>query len=698
MCEPVAAPETASFGTGCALWLQVVVGGQPQFGQTPLWGSLNRARKELGRSDLRLSAVQAPALARALGVTYAAVGTLRGTGLHLVLTYQLLQVPTGAPAGSAITLKGTQAQIAAVLPEMARTLVKELKRTGGTFPLSTDLSSADLQELGTLRWQTAARTDAQQARLGAMAAHSPVAGLVNLNRAAGGSAPHFRSAAATLLAQAGNNPLVWGVIAKRKNLLLPLNAAQLSALTGRYPQNSTLAEVECFRYQLIQDHTLEMQAAERAVKAAPQNPDGWLILAETASRVAGDERQGRVFDALSPSEAEVLGRLYSLAEAAAQQAVRLDPKYAAAWKQLAEAATFNSHTAVADHALETAYKLSQDKSDVYDWALEMYQPKWNDDPEKLGRFAYLAAADTSLDADEVLNVARELKYSGFPDMRTSLLTGFLTRKRTFLASHPNDGQAHFEMAAVLEGSGNQQDAASEYQRAAVLLPERASLHHCFGQFLERQHSYDAAAVQLREALKIDPDDPEGYYFLSYCQDQMGHSEEAVQDLKTALGLSPAYGKAYGALANQLVEQNKMTEAIADYRAAIRFGDASQSNYANLTNALDRDGQYDQAITTGTAAINLFGQAIVHIYADGSPNIYDNVADAYLHQQEWGRALAMSQAAIDFNDNDPTAHEVLAEAYLGQNRKADAQTEWKKVLTLNSDKEKVIAEKFLKQYP
>ena len=75
-----------------------------------------------------------------------------------------------------------------------------------------------------------------------------------------------------------------------------------------------------------------------------------------------------------------------------------------------------------------------------------------------------------------------------------------------------------------------------------------------------------------------------------------------------------------------------------------------------------------------------------------------MANAYLIKKAWNQSLAMSNAALALDANDSLAHENLAEAYLGTGRIAEAQAEWRKVLTFNDARMKAEAEGYLKKYP
>lgn len=690
--EPVTAtgdPDGAGFGAGCALWLQLAVGGQPQMGQTPLWEALARARTELGRADLQLSPADAPKLAAILGVTHVAVGALGGAEPHRTLTYRLLQAPAGTPVGAPMTLSGTRAQIAEGLPQLARTLARRLGVAAPAVPASTGLTADDLRLLGQIRGQDAP-SDAQQARLDALAARSALAGLVNLSRGAAVTNARFNAATQTLLAQAGDNALVWGEIAGQKPLALLPHAAQLEALAARFPGNYNLAAAEVFRCRAVADHAAEFRAAQRVVADAPRSPDGWLTYASTLSSQADDLRQGRYFGALTPAEAATVMRLYPRWEGAARRATQLDPAFAKAWLRLATAATFNSDEAVADHALGTALALSKDKADVYAWALEMYQPKWDGDPAKLAEFVRLASADETLSSGEAVSVAKKLRSSGHADQGREVLRGFITRRRAFLAAHPDDGTKHWGLADALVAQGADGEALPEYQAAARLLPDSAAVRYDLGDARYSRGAYDEALAQMREAIRLDPDYPDAHFYLGYGLKHQGQYDEAQRELRTALRLNPALAKAYAALGAVAVLQNDLPGGIPNYQAAIRLGDYTRANYEQLIGALSATGHYDQVLATGAAALR--------VYVEGDAVAYDDMADACLHKKDWDNSLALSRATLALNADDPYAHANLAEAYLGQGHLADAQAEWRKVVALPDARTKAIAEGFLKKYP
>ena len=137
ICEPI--PDAASagltdFGAGCTRWLSYAVGGAPELGRTPVWESPDRVKYELHRKEYRISPQDAPRLASILGVTHVATGQVSGTPARCTLTYQLQSVPDGKPLGTSLSVSGTQAEVVAALPGLAKQMVQRLGASSQGLP------------------------------------------------------------------------------------------------------------------------------------------------------------------------------------------------------------------------------------------------------------------------------------------------------------------------------------------------------------------------------------------------------------------------------------------------------------------------------------------------------------------------------------------------------------------------------------
>ena len=695
ICDPITTskdPNILYFGEGCALWLQYTVGGQPEFGKTPILMDAGGAASEMGRADLQLTAAQAVNLAPTLGVTHAAVGTLKGNLQKMTLTYRLLKVPQGTQVGAAITLQGTSAQVVEGLPKLARTLAVLLGKKSPDIPETANLSTADIELLGNLRWIDYRKmTNDQKTNLASLSTRCPLGYLLGLSHYVYQTETTYRHATNNLIDHAGNNAIAWGQAISDYLYALEPFGPQLSRLTARYPGNINLAYAETYRYASLVGRPEQLKAARRMTLDAPNNPLSWFVYASALTNTASDLRQARTFNNLTSTQATYLIGVYSEWENADKKAVQLDPKYSLSWNDLAVAATFNGDDAVARQALQTAIDLKYDRSAIYGWALEMYQDKWGGDPATLSKFARMAASDPAIvTSDEVVYVATELENSGFTPLAQQLVDNFITRRTKFLVTHPNDGEARRGLATVLKFNRDYAGAMEQLIRAESLLPDNPRICVELGELYYSPTTYDKALEQFQKALKLDPEYATGHYMLGYLYKDMNRLKDAEVELQTSIRLKPGDPKAYAALGSVESLQNDLSDAVTNLNLAIQFGDYSVGTYRCLVWSLDNSGKYDQALAVGDEALRT--------HPDGDVDIYDDLSDVYLHKKSWEESLSMSNKALALNPADPLAYENLGEAYLGEGSIDKARDEWKKVITLNNSAISQIAEGYLKKYP
>lgn len=244
VCEPVvqnADTATAEFGTGCARWLHFTVGGHAELGKTPAWESVGRAEEELGRSDLRLPIEIAAKLSDLLGITHVAVGTISGHPTHCTLTYQLWQVPARQAVGAPLTASGTQKQVIAALPLIARKLLLHLGVTFPHAPASVAASPKEVRAVGQVAWEPlkqSALSPHGSEPLEAAAEHWPLASFLSLRNGAAFTREQFQAALQTATGQAPDNPIVFAGIGDLKGVRLEPYASTIGKMVSRYPHSS----------------------------------------------------------------------------------------------------------------------------------------------------------------------------------------------------------------------------------------------------------------------------------------------------------------------------------------------------------------------------------------------------------------------------------------------------------------------------
>jgi tetratricopeptide (TPR) repeat protein len=129
-----------------------------------------------------------------------------------------------------------------------------------------------------------------------------------------------------------------------------------------------------------------------------------------------------------------------------------------------------------------------------------------------------------------------------------------------IEKNPADFEARYNLAAMLQGRGAQDEAILNFEFAVRLRPQNGTANNALGASLLAAGRIDEALPYLYAALRAEPDNFDAHYNL----------------------------------ANALVSQDKFLEAIEHYRAAIRLHPDDANAEANLGGALAETGSLSEA--------------------------------------------------------------------------------------------------------
>lgn len=423
---------TADFAAACSYWLQVVVGGDGRLGKTPLISDIGKARYLLHKKNMRLSPAEVPAVARLLGVTNVATASIRGDASRCVLTYRLW-TSTGTPAASPLVLSGSYAEVLSALPRVARTLVSRLGGDGDRIPTTVAATPSDMIGIGeNQRDYDALSTPDQIAKWRDSAQRTSIAGLCLIDN--GVVEP---GVVGELITQANGNGYILGYLRFSHPKALPSPDAAIAGGLEKYPHNYDLLRGDIEVQYTARDFAKARKDAEMSVRAAPRSPWAWIELGRIIYDQANGVRRGRFFSAMADKETKFVSDLYPLYVATEEYAVQLDPSNSYAWSELSRAAAFDGDGALADQALTKAIQINPLDSANYEWGLQIYQPKWYDNPAKLFKIARGVLASprlAELNCRNVLNAYLDAEIT--PDIRRQILIPALS---TELADSQRDG-------------------------------------------------------------------------------------------------------------------------------------------------------------------------------------------------------------------------------------------------------------------
>ena len=206
----------------------------------------------------------------------------------------------------------------------------------------------------------------------------------------------------------------------------------------------------------------------------------------------------------------------------------------------------------------------------------------------------------------------------------------------FLAQHPNDARALFDLGFAEDSVGNQQDAERDYGKAIAADPQQFESHAALGLLLAQTGQNDRARAELDAASKLEPatrdDAAKTQVWRSLAQLQVakdpaaarqsllkaleltpgrqspadlvltGQIAEASDDAETAatayhraLAADPGSAGATSGLAHLLLKQKKPQEAESLLRAAIASHPEDAGLTAQLASALSAEGKDAEAV-------------------------------------------------------------------------------------------------------
>jgi len=314
---------------------------------------------------------------------------------------------------------------------------------------------------------------------------------------------------------------------------------------------------------------------------------------------------------------------------------------------------------------ELAALLQQAEDDLqrknYQGALEPLKKVTSASPQTAAAWYYLGYAEHGLHNDDEARQAYQKAVGLQPDLAEaqvnlgSLLlagrdfTGALPHLLAAVKLKPNDARAHQDLALALDGAGQHEAAAQEFQRAAALDPNSGTTLLAAGHVELGQKHYAEAAADLTKALALGADKAEAERDLAMADEALGQMPEAAQHLAAHLKLQPSDTAARLHLARIYLGQKQTDLALAELR-------------------------------------QLDSQSL-------SPDIEASLGDAYALAGDFSGSEAHYRRALQVLGGEASLHRALAETLLKENKTGQAEAEFRKALAIepgNSDALKGLA--------
>ncbi|NDQ57501.1 MAG: tetratricopeptide repeat protein [Acidipila sp.] len=277
----------------------------------------------------------------------------------------------------------------------------------------------------------------------------------------------------------------------------------------------------------------------------------------------------------------------------------------------------------------------------------------------------------------------------------------------FIADHPAEAFAHFQLAYAFTALKRRDEAIAEYRRtieldskmgaaylnlgllllekdpagaapllskAVELLPAKAEPLYFSGTALERSGNLAAAAERYRQAAKLDPSKWE--YKLALARSLLAdkHAAEAEPEFRQALAIRPADPAAQLGLAQSLISQQKLPQAAEALNAYLKSAPDDVETRVQLASVYADLEQFDEAVKELER---------VPAGASSSPEMDRLRAELLLRGKHYAESVEPLRRLVARAPNDAAAHARLGRVLLQLRDFPGAQQELATALRLDS---------------
>jgi protein O-mannosyl-transferase len=187
---------------------------------------------------------------------------------------------------------------------------------------------------------------------------------------------------------------------------------------------------------------------------------------------------------------------------------------------------------------------------------------------------------------------------------------------------------------------------------------------------------EEAMSRFREALRINPSEPQVHQNLGTALMEAGRLQEAVEEQRLAIRFAPGYAEAYGNLGAALQKLGRLGEAADAYRVALDIKPGLTDARMNLSVVLHQLNRKDEAATELREATKA-----QEAQAAAAPAAYVQLGDAAAAVGELSQAAEHYQQALRLGADSPATRSKLAFALSKSGRLEEAATQLRQLVRL-----------------
>jgi superkiller protein 3 len=202
-----------------------------------------------------------------------------------------------------------------------------------------------------------------------------------------------------------------------------------------------------------------------------------------------------------------------------------------------------------------------------------------------------------------------------------------------LQIRPDDVDLHTALGSALHAAGKIDAAIGELGAAIQLDPKSSFAHAELANALAYgKYDYAAAEAEMRESLRLDPENHSSREKMGDILSRQGKFPEAIRELRIAASIDPTCGHVRRFLGDALRAQGKLEEALNEYRESLRRQPDDESALYQFDRVMTELGRVDALLEEYRAMLRLRPES-----------------DAVLNSIAWNLALPADRPARGYDE-------------------------------------------------
>ena len=181
---------------------------------------------------------------------------------------------------------------------------------------------------------------------------------------------------------------------------------------------------------------------------------------------------------------------------------------------------------------------------------------------------------------------------------------YIAHHRAAIASNPDCGMSHYNLAVGLLGLKKYDEAEIELREAVGCSPTLAEAYVQLGGICLHRGDLDGCLAYNQRAVKARAGFSEGYGNIGFVQLQMGNIDEAIMALRKAITFNANFIQAYATLANAYLMKGLIDESIETNLKVLEIEPNFAIAHNNLTIAYLERGETEKAEKHCNKAVEL----------------------------------------------------------------------------------------------